>query len=103
MLNHNQIAIVLVIGLVAVLMTSASTRVFAQPTLPPGQIETPADQHQPIGSEIAAEQHHDIESEIAAEQHHDIESEIAAEQHHDIESEILQMQLEAQLHASLLH
>jgi hypothetical protein len=37
MLNHNQTAIVLVIGLVAVLMTSASTRVFAQPTLPPNE------------------------------------------------------------------
>jgi hypothetical protein len=91
MLNHNQTAMVLLIGLVAVLMTLASTRVFAQPTLPPGQIET------------LPEQHHPIESEIAAEQHHPIESEIAAEQHHDIESEILQMQLEAQLHASLLH
>jgi hypothetical protein len=38
MLNHNQTAIVLVIGLVAVLMTSASTRVFAQPTSPASQI-----------------------------------------------------------------
>jgi hypothetical protein len=33
----NQTAMVLVIGLVAVLMTSASTRVFAQPTLPPNE------------------------------------------------------------------
>jgi hypothetical protein len=60
MLNHNQTAIMLVIGLVAVLMTSASTRVFAQPTLPPSQIETPADQHHPIESEITADQHHAI-------------------------------------------
>jgi hypothetical protein len=52
MLNHNQTAIVLVVWLVAVLMTLASTRVFAQPTLPPSQIETPADQHHPIESEI---------------------------------------------------
>jgi hypothetical protein len=37
MLNHNQTAIVLVIGLVAVLMILASTRVFAQPTLPPNE------------------------------------------------------------------
>jgi hypothetical protein len=37
MSNHNQAAIVLAIGLVAVLMTSASTRVFAQPTLPPNE------------------------------------------------------------------
>jgi hypothetical protein len=37
MLNHNQTAIVLVIGLVAVLMTLSSTRVFAQPTLPPNE------------------------------------------------------------------
>jgi hypothetical protein len=37
MLNHNQTAMVLVIGLVAVLMTLASTRVFAQPTLPPNE------------------------------------------------------------------
>jgi hypothetical protein len=37
MLNHNQTVIVLVIGLVGVLMTSASTRVFAQPTLPPNE------------------------------------------------------------------
>jgi hypothetical protein len=37
MLNHNQAAIVLAIGLVAVLMTLASTRVFAQPTLPPNE------------------------------------------------------------------
>ena len=48
MLNHNQTGIVLVIGLVAVLMTLASTRVFAQPTLPPSQTETPADQHHAI-------------------------------------------------------
>ena len=33
----NQAAIVLMIGLVAVLMTLASTRVFAQPTLPPNE------------------------------------------------------------------
>jgi hypothetical protein len=37
MSNHNQTAMVLVIGLVAVLMTLASTRVFAQPTLPPNE------------------------------------------------------------------
>ena len=37
MSNHNQAAIVLAIGLVAVLMTLASTRVFAQPTLPPNE------------------------------------------------------------------
>jgi len=60
MLNHNQTGIVLVIGLVAVLMTLASTRVFAQPTLPPSQTETPADQHHPIESEITADQHHAI-------------------------------------------
>jgi hypothetical protein len=52
MSNHNQAAMVLVIGLVAVLMTSASTRVFAQPTLPPSQIETPAEQHHVIVTEI---------------------------------------------------
>jgi hypothetical protein len=45
MSNHNQAAMVLVIGLVAVLMTLSSTRVLAQPTLPPSQIETPADEH----------------------------------------------------------
>jgi hypothetical protein len=37
MLNHNQTAILIVIGLVVVLMTLASTRVFAQPTLPPNE------------------------------------------------------------------
>jgi hypothetical protein len=42
MLNHNQTAIVLAIGLVVVLMTLASTRVFAQPTLPPSQIDPEA-------------------------------------------------------------
>jgi hypothetical protein len=57
MLNHNQTAMVLVIGLVAVLMTLASTRVFAQPTSPPSQTETPADQHHPVESEITADQH----------------------------------------------
>ena len=62
MLNHKQTVVVLAIAIVAVLMTSASTRVFAQPTLPPSQIETPADQHHPIESEITADQHHPIES-----------------------------------------
>ena len=37
MLKHNQTAMVLAIGLVAVLMTLSSTRVFAQPTLPPNE------------------------------------------------------------------
>jgi hypothetical protein len=68
MLNHNQAAIVLMIGLVAVLMTLSSTRVFAQPTLPPGREETPADQHHPIENlETAAfflpktaAQHHNV-------------------------------------------
>jgi hypothetical protein len=61
MLNHNQTAIVLVIGLVAVLMTLASTRVFAQPTSPPSQIETPADQHHPIESKSAAHARQELE------------------------------------------
>jgi hypothetical protein len=64
MLNHNQAAIVLVIGLVAVLMTLASTRVFAQPTLLPSQIETPADQHHAIESEITADQHFHVDLTI---------------------------------------
>jgi hypothetical protein len=45
MLNHNQTAIVLVIGLVAVLMTLASTRVFAQVIIPPPREETPNEEN----------------------------------------------------------
>jgi len=90
MLNHNQAAIVLVIGLVGVLMTSASTRVFAQPTLPPNEENTV---NPPSQIETPAQQHHPIESEIAAEQHHDIESRQA----------LVQMEEEIQLEASSLH
>jgi hypothetical protein len=45
MLNHNQAAIVLVIGLVAVLMTLSSTRVFAQVIIPPPREETPNEEN----------------------------------------------------------
>jgi hypothetical protein len=99
----NQTAIVLVIGLVAVLMTLASTRVFAQPTLPPSQIETPADQHHAIVSEgshssilsaekeaiPSADQHHAIVSEGSHSSILSAEKEAipSADQHHAIVSE----------------
>ena len=55
MLNYNQTVIVLVIGLVAVLMTLASTRVFAQPTLPPSQIEQIPNEENKVNNALQGE------------------------------------------------
>jgi hypothetical protein len=88
MLNHNQAAIVLVIGLVAVLMTLASTRVFAQPTLPPNeenkvnnapQASTEAEREAQIQAQIQA-RIQSIESETTADQHR-IGSEVTGHAH----------------------
>jgi hypothetical protein len=72
MLNHNQTAIVLAIGLVAVLMTLASTRVFAQPTLPPNE-------ENKVNNALQSEENK-VKSEITADQHH-IGSEVTGHAH----------------------
>jgi hypothetical protein len=90
MLNHNQTAIVLVIGLVAVLMTLASTRVFAQPTLPPNEEnkvnnalqseENKVNNALPTEAEREAQIRAQIKSEITADQHR-IGSEVTGHAH----------------------
>jgi hypothetical protein len=65
MLNHNQTAMVLVIGLVGVLVTSASTRVFAQPghdihavpfILPSSQIEQIPNEENKVNNALQSEE-----------------------------------------------
>lgn len=62
MLNQRQTYVVLMIGLVAVLMVSAFTRVFAQPTLPPSQIQT---EENKVNNAVQSE-----ENKIVAEETH---------------------------------
>src|SRR5215472_3373149 len=62
MLNQSQTYVVLMIGLVAVLMVSAFTRVFAQPTLPPSQIQT---EENKVNNAVQSE-----ENKIVAEENH---------------------------------
>jgi len=62
MLNQRQTYVVLMIGLVTVLMISAFTRVFAQPTLPPSQIQT---EENKVNNAVQSE-----ENKIVAEENH---------------------------------
>jgi hypothetical protein len=65
----NQTAVVLAIGLVAVLMTSASTRVFAQPTLPPNEENKVNNALQSEENKVNNALHAD-ENKIAADEQH---------------------------------
>jgi hypothetical protein len=77
MLNHNQTAMVLVIALVAVLMTLASTRVFAQ--------HLPAHEHNKVNNALQSEENKVI---AEAQREAQIKAQIQAEREAQIKADI---------------